>query len=226
MTTPENRTGVVFTREGVQNVDRDAVDVFGMQGMILMENAASGATSIIKEQCSKSDLANIVIVCGSGNNGGDGYAIARLLHNHDHRVHIAVVSEPTSHDAIHNAGIAKKMHIPVEAWHPELVEDATLIVDAIFGTGLKREVGEPQKTIIDSMNSCPAKVVAIDIPSGLDCDTGQPLGTAARASLTITFVGLKQGFLHKPAMEYLGNIEVVGIGCPQSLIKKYAIANT
>lgn len=222
----ENRTAVVFTCEGIRNVDREAVDVFGMQSVVLMENAAIGATSIIKKQYSDSDLANIVIACGSGNNGGDGYAIARLLHNHSHRVHIAVVSEPTSRDTAHNAEIVKKMHIPTVSWSYALFNDATLIVDAIFGTGLRREVVDPQKTIIDSMNSSPAPVVAIDIPSGLDSDTGQPLGTAARASLTITFVGLKQGFLLKPASEYLGNIEVVAIGCPQSLIKKYAIANT
>ena len=215
-----------FTREGVREVDKEAIGVFGMQSIVLMENAASGSAAVIEELCDKSSLKKILVVCGSGNNGGDGYAIARHLHNHGYLVQIAAISEPTSPDAIHNADIAKKMRIPIDPCSDVLFERASLIIDAIFGTGLNREVREPYLPVIQTINDRSGKVVSIDIPSGLDCDTGQPHGISVKATLTITFVGIKRGFLQESASEYLGNIVVVDIGCPKRLLIKYGSPNT
>ena len=222
----EKQVPTFFTREDVRSVDKEAIEACGMLGIVLMENAARGSADTILQTCNDDELEYIVIVCGSGNNGGDGYAIARHLHNRGYVVRIAAVVEPTSPNAIINLNIAKKMQIPINCCSDGLFENASLVIDAIFGTGLEREVLEPYLPVIQAINECSAKVVAIDIPSGLDCNTGQPHGIAVKANLTITFVGFKQGFVKEAASDYIGNVIVVDIGCPQHLIKKYASPNT
>ena len=118
------------------------------------------------------------------------------------------------------------MQIPFVDFSGDILESATIIVDAILGTGIDREVRPPARSVITSLDRYSARIISIDIPSGLDCDTGQPLGICVKASLTITFVGLKQGFMHEKTQEYVGHIVVVDTGCPQTLLKKYASSNT
>ena len=222
----EKEQPIIFTRDGIGNVDRDAVELYGMQGIVLMENGARGGADVILEKCSHDELQHIVVVCGGGNNGGDGYAIARHLHNKGQCVTIASVSSPTTPDAIENATIATKMDISSEPYSVELLQNATLVIDSIFGTGISNTVRDPAKQIIASLEGCKAKIISIDIPSGLDCDSGEPHGISVKAALTITFVGIKLGFVQKIATQYVGEIVVVDIGCPTALIKKYALSNS
>lgn len=226
MTNHEKHEQYIFTRKGIRNVDRDAIEVYGMRGIVLMENAARGAADVILETCSDEELQHIVVVCGAGNNGGDGFAIARHLYNQGLRVTLVSISEPKTPDAIENATTAKHMQIPFVDFSGDILESATIIVDAILGTGIDREVRPPARSVITSLDRYSARIISIDIPSGLDCDTGQPLGICVKASLTITFVGLKQGFMHEKTLEYVGHIVVVDTGCPQTLLKKYASSNT
>ena len=223
MSNLEKEQLAVFLRDGVRNLDRDAIEHYGMQGIMLMENAARGAVDVILDAYSPDELHNIIIVCGAGNNGGDGYAIARLLHNRECSVTIAPIAPPTAPDAKTNANIAKTIGIPFVQYRADLFEHATLIIDAVFGTGIDQEIRGTALSIIASLQQCSAKIISIDIPSGLDCDTGQPLGIAVKADLTITFVGFKHGFMQDSATDYVGNIVVVDIGCPKELIKKYAL---
>jgi NAD(P)H-hydrate epimerase len=216
----------IFTRCGVRNVDSDAIEHFRIEGIVLMENAARGSVDVIKDLCSKDELQHVIVLCGAGNNGGDGYAIARHLHNRGCRVTITPIAPPKTPEAITNANITEKMGIPFILFKEDIFEDATLIIDAIFGTGISEEIRGPALRIIPFLHRCNVKIISIDIPSGLDCDSGHPLGIAVKADLTITFVGLKQGFMQDSASKFLGSIAVVDIGCPQELIKKYALPNT
>ncbi|MBC8203442.1 MAG: NAD(P)H-hydrate epimerase [Planctomycetes bacterium] len=226
MSNTEKEQPIVFSRNGVRNVDRDAIDRYGMQGIVLMENAARGSVDVIVDVCNKNELQQIIVVCGAGNNGGDGYAIARHLHNRGCKTSVLSIAPPKTPEAVTNAEIAEKMCIPFVIYRDDLFEDATLIIDAIFGTGINQEVRGPAVPIIASIGQCNAKIVSIDIPSGLDCDTGQPLGMAVKADLTITFAGFKQGFMQNSSACYVGDVVVVDIGCPQELVKKYALPNS
>lgn len=226
MSNSKKEQPLVFTRNGARNVDREAIACYGMQGIVLMENAARGSVDVILDIYSKAELQHVIVVCGSGNNGGDGYAIARHLHNRGCQVSITPITPPKTPEAIANANIAEQMGIRFVIYRDDLFVEATLIIDAIFGIGIDRKVCGSALTAIESLRQCDAKIVSIDIPSGLDCDTGLPLGMAVKADLTVTFVGFKQGFNQVSAIEHVGNIVVVDIGCPLELVKKYALPNS
>ena len=207
-------TPLVFNRDGIRQVDRLAIEVHGMTGLVLMENAAAGASRLVAEYLQG---RRVVIACGSGNNGGDGYAMARHLHNTGLDVSILAVSPPRpGSDAEQNARIAETMQLPIEQ-DPDVLNHADLIVDALLGTGLDRPVSDALRQCIELINGNSAVTLAVDIPSGLDADTGQPLGCAIRADATMTFVGWKSGFLQDAAKAYTGVIHVVDIGVPASL---------
>ena len=166
------------------------------------------------------------VFCGPGNNGGDGYAVARHLANNGCNVSILQLSKPKTSDAKVNASIVKKMGIPISPWTSDYLNSATLIIDAIFGTGLDRNVEGDYSEIIRSINSSPSMRIALDIPSGLDCDTGLPLGCSIEADMTISFVGIKRGFHNKSAKRFIGEINITDIGCPFDLLIKYGSAAT
>jgi NAD(P)H-hydrate epimerase len=210
---------LVFDRAAVQSVDREAIEAFGIPGMVLMENAARGLADQALNMLDEPS-ATVLICCGSGNNGGDGYALARHLRNHGHEPMLASMKDPHSGtDAGVNASICDQMGIP--RVDRDDAPDPTLLVDAIFGTGLDRPVsGEPAEWIT-WINDHAAPVLAVDAPSGLDCDTGEPLGPTVRATHTVTFVGMKRGFLAPGASAYTGEVTVVEIGAPIALHHKY-----
>lgn len=204
----------VFSREEIRNFDRRAIEKFGIPSIVLMENAGR---SVAEYLLSLSPQGPILIVCGKGNNGGDGFVIARHLMIHTLPVRILLVAQPDelSNDAKINYNIANTLQIPIIHFHQKINEEfmqADWIVDGLFGTGLRGMVQPPYDELIHKINASTAKILAIDIPSGLDCDTGKPLGTAIKAQHTVTFVGYKRGFLNPEACPYLGQVHVVNIG--------------
>lgn len=219
---------LVFDREAIRAVDQAAVEEYGIPGIVLMENAAHGLAAEATEMLKSTSLnpATTLIICGSGNNGGDGYALARHLHNLGAEVVLAPLSPPLEEsDAGVNYAICRRMklsEIPVDALDDfARTNDIHLIVDAIFGTGLARPVEEKPAEVIEWINTRARPVLAVDVPSGLDCNTGKPLGSAVRAARTVTLVGLKKGFLHPDAQKYLGEVVVADIGVPIELIRRY-----
>jgi len=186
-----------------------------------MENAARSATDCILNSTEVEMRKNIILVCGCGNNGGDGYAVARHLTNADCAVSILRLSEPKSADAKTNAAICAAMNIPMSPWSEETHANATLCIDAIFGTGLDRTVEGAYAEAIHICNEHTAPCVSLDIPSGMDCDTGEPLGCCISAWMTISFVGMKLGFLGDSAKKYLGKVVIAEIGCPKLLLQDY-----
>jgi hydroxyethylthiazole kinase-like uncharacterized protein yjeF len=226
MPSTPNVEELIFSRDALRAIDRNAVDHYGMPSIVLMENAAKGASNVIIDKMAPALLDDIVIVCGSGNNGGDGYALARHLVNHGCSVRILHIARPKTADASTNALIAERMDIPNHPWSDDAIGSASLIVDAIFGIGLDRTVQGHCAEAINATNEHVASCISLDIPSGLDCDTGSLYGCCVIAKMTITFVGMKKAFSCNAVEGYTGEVTVVDIGCPQSLLQSYGVQAT
>lgn len=217
---------LVLTREEVRAIDRRAIDEYGVPGVILMENAGRGAAELL---LSLGIRGPVVICCGKGNNGGDGFVIARHLDNCRVAVRVLLFARPEeltgdaaiNYGIIHRAGLDIKVcvdhSLDAEFLRQELA-GAEWIVDALFGTGLSGAVRPPFDRVIAAINASGAKVLAVDIPSGLDCDTGQPLGPTVRAHHTATFVARKKGFSEATAQAWLGEVHIVDIGVPRRVV--------
>ena len=209
-------------------MDRTAIDEFGVPGVVLMENAGRGAADILRQQ---DPQGRVVICCGSGNNGGDGFVIARHLTNWGLDVRTLLLADPErlKGDAAINYTIAERAGLPLVACFGEdgcarladELRSSAWVVDALLGTGLQGEVRPPYSDAIEAINAAGRPVLAIDIPSGLDCDTGEPLGCAVRAAITVTFVAEKKGFANPAAREYLGQVHVVDIGVPRRVLEPF-----
>jgi len=222
--TPE-REFRVMSRDEVRRVDAWAIDEVGVPGVVLMENAGRSCAELVREKLASVDRPHVCIFCGVGNNGGDGYVIARHLLNAGLQVRIVLCGErgKVRGDARINLDILERLGYAVESMDPgaqdpsihigAFAREADLIVDALFGTGLRGELSSEFQVLIEAINNLGRPILAVDIPSGLDCDTGEPLGTAIRATYTVTFVAMKRGFLASPdATRYTGEIYVASIG--------------
>lgn len=209
----------VMTRSEVREYDRRAIEEIGASGVVLMENAGRGCADIISGMYKGGGC--VVIFCGPGNNGGDGYVIARHLSLRDIPSRVVVLAErgKITGDADINLRIIEKIALDVRFVAPNdtakltaAIEGASLIADAIFGTGLSGRVRDTYLPAITAINDADCPVFAVDIPSGLDCDTGEPLGDAVKADITATFVAIKRGFQNPASKAYTGKVEVVDIG--------------
>ncbi len=204
------------SREEARNADKRAIETFGIPSILLMENAAIAVVREMKE------YMVFAIVCSPGSNGGDGLAIARHLCIMGKDVRVYIVGDPKkgSEDFKTNLKIMSKLAPEVlntindenfEEFESALKGCETCI-DAIFGTGLNRPVEGIYKRVIEAINSLASHVASVDIPSGLDCDTGEELGVAVRATKTITFHRMKKGLDISP--QFGGDVTVSYIGIP------------
>ena len=219
----------VLSRRQVREVDRRAIEDYRIPGIVLMENASLALFRAVNERLAALLIPRVVIVAGSGNNGGDGFALARHLHNAQVELTILLAADPAkiSGDALTNLEIIKQMHLDLRVLsqdpaglaqlQAELAR-ADLLIDALLGTGLSGEVRGFYRQVIESLNSSGKEILAVDIPSGLDCDTGKPLGLAVKAETTVTFVARKKGFDTPGAQTYTGQVIVGNIGAPRELI--------
>ena len=213
---------VVMTRDEVRAFDAWAIDTLGIPGVVLMENAGRSCAELVEDKLKNVVDPKVCIFCGTGNNGGDGYVIARHLINRGIQVAVVVCGDRNKikGDAKINLDILERMGRPVELLDPSgrdiagEVErlGAGVIVDSLFGTGLRGQLSDEYGRLIESINACNCPVLAVDIPSGLDCDAGEPLGAAIRATWTVTFVAVKKGFVSASAAQYTGEIFVASIG--------------
>ena len=208
----------VFDRDAMRLLDVRCIAEYGIPGIVLMENAAVGAVEIALSMTEPN--GRMAIVCGRGNNGGDGWAMARHLCNQGRAVCVieVAVPDPESDAGIHRA-IALAMEIPVTDNLKDMCS-ADCIIDAMLGTGLDRDVQDHLLTTIECINACQTPVLAIDIPSGLHADRGTPMPDAVRATTTATMGGWKLGFEQPNASIYTGKIETVDIGAPRILSDK------
>ena len=225
-----------LSREQCRTVDRRAQDEYRIPGLVLMENAGRGAADVLcqliasRADATESGRARIVICCGKGNNAGDGFVLARHLDLRRHVVRVLLWAEPDElqGDAGANFQIIRKAGLPIEVFGnrhdprrlAENLAGATWIVDALLGTGARGEPRPPLDAVIDQINAAAAPKLAIDLPSGLDCDTGQAAGHTIRAAETCTFVAVKQGFLAPGAERFTGRVHVLDIGAPRKLVEE------
>jgi NAD(P)H-hydrate epimerase len=218
-----------MTRDEVRDIDRRAIEEYGLPGIVLMENAGRGcAELLLRLGPPDRGRGRVVVCCGKGNNGGDGYVIARHLENAGCRVEVLLFCNPAdvAGDAAVNLHVLQAAQTPVGCFGTtvpcaeldRLLEGAEWIVDALLGTGAQGVVREPYRTAIAAINRSGRRVFAVDLPSGLDCDTGAPLGPCVRARETGTFVAPKKGFEVPTAAEYTGRVHVVDIGVPRKLL--------
>jgi NAD(P)H-hydrate epimerase len=214
---------MLLSRDEARDLDRRAIEEFGVPGVVLMENAGRNMAELLR---ALGVQGRVVICCGPGNNGGDGFVMARHLDNANVAVRVLLfaVAEKLAGDAALNYGILTKSGIEVEGFPGvDLEEDklrrelatAEWVVDALFGSGLRGPMRPPFDRVAAAINASSAQVFAVDIPSGLDSDTGQPLGTTVRAHHTATVVALKKGFVEPAAREWLGRVHVIDIGLPR-----------
>lgn len=224
-----------LTRNEVRNVDHQAITEYGIPGIVLMENAGRGCAELINRDW---PAGTAVICCGKGNNGGDGFVIARYLEKSGWSVRVRLVHAPdqTTGDAavflrsVMKSGTDVRVIRDPTSGHKETLavnwsnftselKSADLIVDALLGTGLSGEVKSPYAEIIEAINTAESLVVAIDLPSGLDSNTGVPLAHCVRATRTATMVARKVGFDTPGSIEFTGPVEVVDIGLSQAQIR-------
>ncbi len=218
-----------LSREAVRELDRRAIEEVGVPSLLLMENAGRAvADEVAKHLAGEGCLC----LCGPGNNGGDGLVIARTLWNRGCEVRAVFLGdeerlERCSVDVQTNARLWRALGKELElvapddgvghlrealgGWRPDV------IVDALFGTGLSRSLLAPWADIVNAVNQSEVSVVAVDLPSGLDADTGLVLGAAVRAKATVSFVAPKLGFTLGAGPEYCGTIHVAEIGIPRFL---------
>jgi NAD(P)H-hydrate epimerase len=216
-----------LTREQARLLDRWAVERCGMCSLILMENAGRGVADVL---CGLGIGGPVVVCCGKGNNGGDGLVLARHLELRGHEVRVLLWADPAAitGDAAANLAIVRHCDVMLDVFWPDHdparlashLNGAAWVVDALLGTGARGEPTSPLAEVIDQLNACAAPRLAIDLPSGLDADTGQPAGHTIRAAHTCTFVAPKAGFKAPQAQPYLGQVHVLDIGTPRRLLKE------
>ncbi|ACM21285.1 (R)-NAD(P)H-hydrate epimerase and ADP-dependent (S)-NAD(P)H-hydrate dehydratase [Geotalea daltonii FRC-32] len=212
------------TGETMQQLDRRTIDELGISGLILMENAGRCCAGAIT--AAYGGNKKVVIVAGKGNNGGDGFVIARLLSGQGWQVRVFILCSPeeiTGDAAVNLQRLDEAMITACPrpgdlAKHGSAFAGAGVIVDAILGTGLKSEVRGVYAEAIDLVNSASAPVFAVDIPSGVDSASGKILGKAVRADMTVTFAAAKLGCILYPGAELCGTLQVADIGIPEQVI--------
>ncbi len=226
----------IVTAKEMQEMDRKTIETFGIPGRVLMENAGRGATRFFVDQFGDPAGKKAGIIAGRGNNGGDGFVIARCLSEIGARVTVYLMTESSKvkGDAAANLELLAPLNIPVfempdtESFQKQKTSllHQDLLIDSILGTGLKSDVRDFFKEVIEFVNQTNKPVFSVDIPSGLNSDTGQSCGTCIRAQATATFAFAKIGHVVYPGIEHTGNLHIVDIGIPSFITKQTAPGQT
>jgi len=221
----------VSTAEQMRELDRRAIEEFGVPSIVLMENAGRSVYAAACGMLGSVSYRKIVVVSGRGNNGGDGFVAARHLRDAGADVSVFVFGEIDSvkGDARINLEILRKTGIAVRSLSSvsdleSSLHSADLVIDALFGTGLKGEITGLSAEIIRAINSENSPVLSVDIPSGLDADSGQALGVCVDADSTVTFALPKLGLLTYPGASFAGQLIISEIGIPQQLYEEINVS--
>jgi len=219
------------TCEEMRAIDRCAIEEFGVPAIVLMENAGRGAAEEALRLYAERQLDGpVLIFCGPGNNGGDGFVVARHLANAGQAVRVYCCSDRARVDRGREAGVnltvCERMGLPVVDLHTaelvatvgEELRAGAMVVDAVFGVGLSSAVREPQASLLRALDEARLPTLAVDIPSGLDADRGRPLGVALHADVTATMACPKVG-CRGEGEAYVGRLVVVDIGMPAELAR-------
>ncbi|MBM4376822.1 MAG: NAD(P)H-hydrate dehydratase [Deltaproteobacteria bacterium] len=214
-----------MTAAGMRAYDRHASEACGVPGVVLMENAGRGAAELIAARMSARS-GPAVIVCGKGNNGGDGFVVARHLEARGLATEVFLVGRRDDVRGDARVNLEALLGLGVEVVEldeglgalEEGLSRASVVVDALFGTGLSRPVDGLAKEAIEAVAEALVPVIALDVPSGIDATTGEVLGVAVRATVTLSFAHLKTGLLQGAGVRYAGAVELVGLGLPDGAL--------
>ncbi|HZE99629.1 MAG TPA: NAD(P)H-hydrate epimerase [Planctomycetota bacterium] len=207
------------TREEMQEIDRRAIEERKIPVDTLMAAAGKAVAALVEERISRD--CPIVVVCGCGNNGGDGFVAARLLAEREFEVEVIALQNSYDRSTATGRAWAAAREGPIHFAGRFKRRPMTCLIDAIFGTGLSRAVAGEERELIRQMNAFDRRwspIVAVDIPSGLDANTGRPLGIAVEATATVTMGLPKTGFLVPESKRYVGELVVADIGFPADLL--------
>ncbi len=220
---------IFLSAHQMRALDRLAVTRFAIPSLILMENAGRAVADEVLRSLPKKGKRSVVVICGKGNNGGDGLVCARHLQNSGVRVSVFLTDDPREMkgDAKVNYEIIRRMGLlaPVlrrpEGWRSgqRCLKRASVVVDSLFGTGFSGEADVFFSRVIAAINCYGKTVVAVDVPSGLDATTGRPALSCVRAAKTVTFAYPKRGFLNREAAPFLGRVVVRDISIPPAALK-------
>lgn len=219
---PPSDPSSILTRNEVRQVDRWAIDVLGLPGIALMENAGAGAARWLMSRMT-AGRERVLILCGPGNNGGDGFVVARHLAICGVKVELQIAVDPARYtsDARTNLLVAQNLGLMLRTdtaseravrWSDDSEPD--WIVDALLGTGAQGELREPIRSWVEAANQSSARRFALDLPTGLDADLGPLQQPIFRAEATATFASLKPGLTVASSHEFVGEVKVIGIGVP------------
>ena len=217
----------LVTSAQMQSLDRRTIEEANVPGTTLMERAGSGVANALEHAFGSPSGKRVTIFCGKGNNGGDGFVLARLLRRKRARVHVLLFANPKEltgsarimyRRLIKAAGTSVIKNQPTEDTIRIKTAQADFLVDALLGTGLSSPVTGQYRQAIESMNASPARTIAVDVPSGIHSDNGAILGTAVRANLTVTFGCPKVGLYLASAIDHTGTISTVDIGIPHEYV--------
>lgn len=223
----------VATSTEMRQIDMSASEDYGIPSLVLMENAGRETAYVVQDLLKRVSGTRVCIFSGKGNNGGDGFVVARYLANHSFQVQVCLFTEITSlsGDASVYYSTLQKMGIDVLEITGERDWDkaglaasfADCLVDALLGTGLQGELTDRMAAAIDLMNSSGKPIISVDIPSGVEADTGRVTRTAVKASQTVTFGLPKPGIYLYPGADYVGEVKVADIGIPSDLLRSSTI---
>jgi len=220
-----------LSRQEVRAIDRCAIEALGVPGVVLMENAGRQAADAVCDLLGGPAAKSVAVVAGAGNNGGDGFVIARHLSLRGAAVTTFLVAPPEklTADASINLGVLRALGGDVRplageevARLADLLGPFDAVVDAVGGTGISGALRGDLATAVEQINAAARPVLAVDIPTGLDCDTGEAPGPVVRAAATVTFVARKRGFDAPGAAAYTGKVIVADIGIPAGHVAKLA----
>lgn len=206
----------LVTGKQMKEVDRYTIEELGIPSLVLMERAALKVAEEVMRKAQKTDV--IWALCGSGNNGADGIAAARILHLKGYEVRAVLAGDKNkgTEEYLTQVSIAEKTGVCLVQFSELIPEKCDILIDALFGVGLDREILGPYREALDTLAGCrPGFTVAVDIPSGIHSDTGQVMGAALKADVTVTFGWEKLGTVLYPGKEYAGKVAVADIGFPQ-----------
>lgn len=220
----------IATAQQIKNIDRRAIREFGIPGPVLMENAASAVMAEMEKFFDELAGVRVGIICGKGNNGGDGLALARRLSIRGVPVRVALLASFTavSGEAKVNLAILRKMDVEITQnasarFVADIASWSDVIVDALLGVGLSASLKGLYAQAVETINASGRPVVAIDVPTGIDADTGEIMGSAVTADLTVTMALLKRGLVLFPGARHAGTVRVADIGIPSEVIEKEKI---
>jgi ADP-dependent NAD(P)H-hydrate dehydratase / NAD(P)H-hydrate epimerase len=222
----------VLSTEAMREADRRTIEEFGLPSRVLMETAARGVADALEVRFGAVDGRRVLVVCGRGNNGGDGFALARVLHARGGHLKVIAMgaADDLTEDAAANLRLLEEVASHTDRLSVEVRQSADdldpywpeIVVDALLGVGVTGSLRDPIDALARWINACPAPVVAIDLPTGLDSETGRAADGAVRADLTVTVAAHKVGLLFNDGPELAGQIEVVDIGIPTHLLDEAA----